>query len=86
MDRWSGCIPAPTSGSRAPPSRTAVCVCCYRDEPEEVLRIVGPEPGSKTETLHEKWAAQWFAALRNFDIDDDDRADRMSALQEDTKR
>ena len=56
------------SGSRAT-EPDAVCVCCYRDESEEVLRIVGPEPGSKTETLHEN-----------------DRADRVSVMQGETKR
>ena len=42
----------------------AVCVWCRRDEGGEVLRIVGPEAGSKSETLHEKCAGRWFAELR----------------------
>ena len=49
----------------APPD--SVCVCCYRDEAEAVLKIASTEAGSKSETLHEKCAAQWFAALRDFE-------------------
>jgi hypothetical protein len=44
-----------------------------------VLRIVGAAAGSKSETLHECCAGHWFAGLRNFDADDDDRADRTCA-------
>jgi hypothetical protein len=76
MDRWSGCIPAPILPDQG--HRRAGRLFSSA--------IVGPELGSKTETLHEKCAAQWFAALRNFDTDDDDRADRMSAMQGETKR
>ena len=49
----------------APPD--SVCVCCYRDEAEAVLKIASTEAGSKSETLHEKCAAQWFAVLRDFE-------------------
>ena len=69
-----------SSPSRVPAFRVigpapsdAVCVHCYGDDGDEVLRIVGPEAGSKSETLHEKCAGQWFAELRGFgnDLSDD---------------
>jgi hypothetical protein len=36
-----------------------------------VLRIVGPEAGSKSETLHEGCAGAWFATLRETGPADD---------------
>ena len=48
-------------------SVASVSVWETRDEAEAVLKIASTEAGSKSETLHEKCAAQWFAALRDFE-------------------
>ena len=47
----------------APLRRARFASVCYRDEGEAVLKIASTEAGSKSETLHEKCAAHWFAVL-----------------------
>ena len=75
----------PPSRARAPAFRVigpaplgSVCIHCFRDE-GEVLRIASAEAGSKSETLHEGCAAEWFAALRNFESPTDDGDDDSDA-------
>ena len=58
----------------APPG--SVCVWCFRDEGELVLKIAGSEAGAKSETLHENCAGSWFAALRNHESQPDDNDDQ----------
>ena len=59
--------PSPSRGAafrvKGPAPPGSVCVFCYRDEGEAVLRIASTEAGSKSETLHKKCAAHWFAVL-----------------------
>ena len=41
-----------------------------------MLKIAGSEAGAKSETLHEKCAGSWFAAMRSLESPPDDNDDQ----------